>query len=173
MVETEPTSVGQILKDRGITLKDGEQPSVGLWDKLTENVTCSVDLYEYLYEDETVTIPFETEEIGIDTIPRGTTQSIQAGVNGEKVLRYYVAKKNGEEFDRRLEREEITAQPVNEQVYVGVGGWLTGNDGTVYSYSWRRVCPAKRRSVPPSKPFCTTSSPRNTFCTSIPPASTR
>ena len=35
------------------------------------------------------------------------------------------------------------------------------------------VCPAKSRSVPPSKPFCTTSSPRNTFCTSIPPASTR
>lgn len=142
VVETRPTSVGQILADRGITLADGEQPSVGLWDQLTEDTACSIDLYEYVYEDVTEAIPFETEDIGIDTIPRGTTQTIQAGAEGQKISHYYVAKKNGEEFDRRLEREEIVAEPVNEQRYIGVGGWFTGGDGVAYSYSWRRVCPA-------------------------------
>ena len=141
-VDTQPTTLRQLLADNGVTLKDGEQPSIGLDERLTESVTCSVDLYEYVYVDETVSIPYETEEIGVDTIPRGTTQSIQAGVNGEKVSHYYVAKKNGEEFDRRLEWEEVTKEPVNEQYYLGVGGWLTGIDGVAYSYSWRRVCPA-------------------------------
>ena len=141
-VDTQPTTLRQLLTDNGVTLKDGEQPSIGLDERLTESVTCSVDLYEYVYVDETVSIPYETEEIGVDTIPRGTTQSIQAGVNGEKVSHYYVAKKNGEEFDRRLEWEEVTKEPVNEQYYLGVGGWLTGIDGVAYSYSWRRVCPA-------------------------------
>ena len=56
VVQTPPTSVGQILADRGITLRDGEQPSVGLWDQLTADTECSVDLYEYVYEDVTETI---------------------------------------------------------------------------------------------------------------------
>ena len=142
IVETEPTSLGQLFTDKGITLKDGEQPSIGLWDWLTESVTCSVDLYEYEYEDETVVLPYETEEIGVDTIPRGQISSIQAGVNGEKVSHWYIAKKNGVEFDRRLEWEETTVYPQNEQYYIGVGGTLVGIDGQLYSYSWKRVCPA-------------------------------
>ncbi|MBE6726910.1 MAG: hypothetical protein E7576_17250 [Ruminococcaceae bacterium] len=142
IVETEPTSVGQILLDNGITLKDGEQASIGLWDWLTDSVTCSIDYYEYVYEDETVVVPFETEEIGVDTIPRGTVETIQEGSNGVTVNHWYVAKKNGVEFDRRLEWEEVTSYPQNAQVYTGVGGTLVGKDGITYSYSYRRVCPA-------------------------------
>ena len=147
-VETEPKTLGEILADRGITLAEGEMPSVSQNERISENTTVTVDRYEYKDFTETVAVPFEREEIGVDTIPRGSTSLIQEGKDGEKTVHTVVAFRNGVEFDRHLDREEVTAEPVNEQVYVGVGGSLVGRDGQYYTYSWRRVCPATTYNDP-------------------------
>ena len=148
VTETEPTTLAEILSDKGVKLGEGEVPSVGQGDRLTEDITITVDKYEYVNVDETVTVPFEREEIGIDTIPRGSTYPIQEGSDGETVYHYVVAYKNGEEIERHLSSEEVISVPVNEQVYLGVGGTIVGRDWMTYSYSWKRVCSATYYSDP-------------------------
>ena len=51
-VYTEATTLGMILGNRGITLADGEVPSVDLWnDWLAADMTITVDKYSYAAED--------------------------------------------------------------------------------------------------------------------------
>ena len=58
------------------------------------------------------------------------------------ILHYTVTYKNGREYDRRLDWEEVIVSMVPEVHEIGVGGTLLGKDGVTYSYSWRRTCPA-------------------------------
>ena len=65
-----------------------------------------------------------------------------AHADGELVLHYTVVYHDGVEVERRLEREEVVAEMVPERCEIGIGGTLVGKDGTVYSYSWRKICMA-------------------------------
>ena len=142
-VYTEATTLGMILGNRGITLADGEVPSVDLWnDWLAADMTITVDKYSYAAEDIRQIVPRTTEEIGIDTIPRGDVNVLQSGADGESIMHYTVTYKNGMEYDRRLEWEEVLTAMVPEKVEVGVGGTFVGGDGVTYSYSWKKICKA-------------------------------
>ena len=142
-VHTEATTLGTILANNGITLAEGERASVDLWnDWLAEDQTITVDKYVYTTEDIPQTVAHTTEEIGVDTVPRGDTRTIQEGVDGQSVMHYTVAYKNGVEFDRRLDWEEVVTAMVPERVQVGVGGTLVGKDGVTYSYAYHFTCPA-------------------------------
>ena len=88
------------------------------------------------------TVPHTTEEIPVDTIPRGDVLTLREGADGESIFYYTVTYRNGVEIGRRLEREVVVTPMVPEQAEVGVGGTLVGRDGKVYSYSWRKICMA-------------------------------
>ena len=142
-VYTEATTLGTILADNGITLDANERASVDLWNTwLAQDQTITVDKYVYITEDVPQTVAHTTEETGVDTIPRGDTKVLQEGVDGQSVLHYTVAYKNGVEFDRRLDWEEVVTAMVPERVQVGVGGTLVGKDGVTYSYAYHFTCPA-------------------------------
>ena len=142
-VQTVATTLGALLANNGITLDAGERPSVDLWnDWLAADQTITVDRYVYVTEDVPQTVAHTTEEIGVDTMPRGQTTVLQEGVDGQSVMHYTVAYKNGAEFDRRLDWEEVVTAMVPARVQVGVGGTLVGKDGITYSYSYRMTCPA-------------------------------
>ena len=142
-VYTEATTLGMILGNNGITLRDDEIPSVDLWnDWLASDMTITVDQYLYTSEEVRQTVPRAMEEIGIDTIPRGEINVLQAGADGESIMHYTVAYKNGVEINRWLEWEEVVTAMVPERYEIGVGGTVVGKDGVTYSYSWRRICKA-------------------------------
>ena len=141
-VYTEPTTLGQILIDNGTSLQPGETPSIGEWDWITESMTITVDKYEYLSEDVRQYVQHPVEEIQIDTIPRGDVNMLQEGKDGESIMHYTVAYKNGVEFDRKLEWEEVVTAAVAERYEIGIGGTLVGKDGVTYSYSYHRTVPA-------------------------------
>ncbi len=148
-VFTEPTTVAAILAENNTSLLPGERiDSVDLNALITESVTIKVDKYETITENITRTTQHETERIEIDTIPRGDVVSLQAGADGKSVMHYTVTYKNGVEFERRLDSEEVIVPAVTERVQVGVGGTLVGADGVTYSYSWKRVCPATYYNLP-------------------------
>lgn len=147
-VYTEATTLGMLLNNNGITLLDGERPSVDLWnDWLASDMTITVDKYLYTAEDVRQAVPRTTEEIGIDTIPRGQVNMLEEGRDGESVMHYTVAYKNGVEFDRRLDWEEVLTAMVPQRYEIGIGGTVLGKDGVSYSYSWRRTCPATYYNV--------------------------
>ncbi len=142
-VQTVATTLGALLANNGITLEEGERASVDLWnDWLASDQTITVDKYVYTTEDIPQTIAHTREEVGVDTVPRGDVRTLQEGVDGQSVMHYTVAYKNGVEFDRRLDWEEVVTAMVPEKVQVGVGGTLVGKDGVTYSYAYHFTCPA-------------------------------
>ncbi len=142
-VQTVATTLGALLANNGITLEEGERASVDLWnDWLASDQTITVDKYVYTTEDIPETVAHTREEIGVDTVPRGQTRTLQEGVDGQSVKHYTVAYKNGVEFDRRLDWEEVVTAMVPEKVQIGVGGTLVGKDGVTYSYAYHFTCPA-------------------------------
>ena len=142
-VYTEATTLGMLLSDNGITLSEGEVPSVDLWNEwLAEDMTVTVDKYFSYTEENRKILPHTTEQIEVDTIPRGDVNVLQAGVDGESIMHYTVTLKNGQEIERTLDWEEPVSVMVPEKSEIGVGGTLVGKDGVTYSYSWRRICTA-------------------------------
>ena len=83
-------------------------------------------------------IPFGTQEIGVDTIPRGTREVVSEGIPGKIKRTYLVKYVNGVLADEALYTEFPVSNPVDEVVNVGIGGIVTAKDGTVYSYNYRR-----------------------------------
>ena len=142
-VRTEATTLGMLLSENGIELAEGEVPSVDLWnDWLDSDRTIMVDKYVTSYEDVRQIVPHTNVETGVDTIPRGTVNTLEEGVDGESIMHYTVTYKNGTEIDRRLDWEEVLTVMVPARCEVGVGGTFVGGDGVTYSYSWRKTCTA-------------------------------
>ena len=67
---------------------------------------------------------------------------LQPGADGESILHCTVVYKNGAEYDRWVDWEEVVAEMVPERYEIGVGGTFVGGDGVTYSYSWKRICKA-------------------------------
>lgn len=142
VISTEQTTLRTLFADLSVTLKDSDRPNIGLDDVIAADTTVQID--QVLYQSATVTetIPYETEVVEIDTIPRGNTNYLQYGEEGSKNLYYTVEYINGQETNRSLDWEEVTKWPVNEKYELGVGGTFVGADGVTYTYSLRRVVPA-------------------------------
>ncbi|MBR6793400.1 MAG: G5 domain-containing protein [Clostridia bacterium] len=69
---------------------------------------------------ETESIDYTTKKIQTNDLYVGQTEVQQEGVKGEKKLTYDVTYINGEESDRKLVDEEITKEPVEKIVRVGI-----------------------------------------------------
>lgn len=63
-------------------------------------------------------IPYQTVEIEDDTLEKGTEEIIQNGKSGERVTKFKVTYKNGEEINREV-IDETETPPVNKIVIVG------------------------------------------------------
>ena len=71
--------------------------------------------------EETEEIPFEHKEREDRTIDKGKTEVAQEGSVGEKVVKYRVVyDKNGNESSKEKISEEITKQPLNEVILIGI-----------------------------------------------------
>ncbi|MBQ9996531.1 MAG: G5 domain-containing protein [Clostridia bacterium] len=141
-VVTEAITLADLLAQAGCRLTDADVPSVSLDTVIAADSTIAIDKRIWTTESIADTIPYETEVIEIDTIPRGTTNYLQAGAEGVITRTYTVEYINGVEVSRTLASEETTKWPVKERYELGVGGSFTGADGNTYTYSHRRVVPA-------------------------------
>lgn len=141
-IVTEAITFADLLTSIECTLSDTDVPSVEMNSMIAADTTVTIGKLEYKTETVTETIAYETEVIEIDTIPRGTTNYLQYGENGEITYTYTVEYLNGVEQKRTLAGEQTTKWPVNEKYELGVGGEFVGADGVTYTYSYRRVVPA-------------------------------
>lgn len=147
VVSTERITLSELLEKVGYTLAEGDKPSVDTDFVIAANTVINIDKVEYKTETVTEAIAYESERIETDTIPRGATNYISYGENGEKNTTYTVEYINGEENARYSVSEEITKWPVNEKYEIGVGGSFVGADGKTYTYSYRRTVPATYYSI--------------------------
>lgn len=140
-------TLSEIYDSVGYTPRATDRPSVPLDFVIAANTTVTIDTVEYKTETVTEVIPYDSEVIETDLIPRGTTNYITYGENGESARTYTVEYKNGVEQGRTLEYENVTKWAVNEEYEYGVGGSFVGSDGITYTYSYRRTVPATYYSI--------------------------
>lgn len=134
---TEPATLRQILINQGYYLRDTDRPSVSLDDMIEGETWIMIDTVVTKTVTVSEAIPFETVLYESDTVPRGTTKTVSAGVNGTKDKVYNVEYVNGVEVSRTFAYEYIATNPQNQVDYYGVGGTFTAPDGTTYSYSYK------------------------------------
>ena len=126
-VRTRTKTVGQLLKEKNITLAkdDSVQPSVDtvitpnaqvyLIHKGTQIITASQ------------TIPMTVQTIQDNTLAYGTSAIRQQGSDGTEILTYQVNLQNGREVGRSLIQTVVTSQPVTQIVVQGTN--LSGIKG--------------------------------------------
>lgn len=138
-VSTSPITLSAFLEKIGYSPRVSDRFPCEMETQLTEDTVLNVDTVLYNTVEESVEIPYEATVVDVQTIPRGSTQVVQNGKNGSKILTYSIEIVNGEETGRTLTSEVVETQPVNEISHRGIGGTLVGNDGKTYSYSYYRV----------------------------------
>ncbi len=139
---TDAVTVGEFLSTAGFELTDSDRPSVPVTSMIESDMVIDIDFVEYKTESVTETLAFTAETKEVQTIPRGETNLIQNGADGEKTVTYQIEYINGVEVTRTVTEETITKEPVPEITELGVGGELVGADGNIYTYSYYRVVSA-------------------------------
>jgi len=101
---------------------------------------------------ETTPIPFTTTTQDDNTLAKGKSKIVQAGVDGVKTTTYEVTyDASGKEISRTVIKEETTTEPVNEIVangtYVAPAANTTTTTtptqpATATTHTWRVRCPA-------------------------------
>lgn len=140
-------TLAEVYAFAGYTPRDGDRPSVSLDTVIATDAYITIDTAEYINVSVTEVIPYGSEVIELDTIPRGDVNYLSYGENGEAVRTYTVEYINGAEVGRTLAWEETTKTPVNECYEIGVGGSFVGADGVTYTYSYRRTVPSTYYSI--------------------------
>ena len=136
---TQSVTVGKLVErlypDLG---RDGKlyEFSYDLYTIIEDDMELAIDLVEYVEREEIREKEFTTQEIGLETIPKGTVVVLQEGVNGtvrQKLKDKYV---NGVLSDSFLVGETILVEPVTQIENVGIGGVYTTSSGGKYAYSY-------------------------------------
>ncbi len=144
--ETQVTTVGDLLKEKNITLnaKDTLEPNPATL--LVPAMTIAITRITEKDLSEQKEIPFETVEKNDGSVLRGETKVTQEGKNGQKTQNFHVTYKNGKEIQRDLSSEKIDSKPTNKVVSIGTkllfGKSLSGR-ATWYSYKGGMTCAAR------------------------------
>lgn len=175
-LRTHENTVAGLLRERDITLEDGDEVNVPLATKITEGMTVSLDKVNRNSETVEEVAPFAEEQVR-DAQQPTTYRKVQSpGKNGKKLVTYETVSKNGGAPVRTAVKEVITERPVNQIVIVGAKsnqfsgdfgaalarlrsceGAYTSNTGNGYygAYqfnlgTWRSNAPAAYKDVLPS-----------------------
>ena len=128
-------TVGEFIDSLDIEIGSGDVLSHPEDSVLTNDMEISLTRTEYKEVTLTENIPYSTEYIDSQTVPRGKSKVVTAGQYGvsTRVLKQkYV---NGKLESETVISEKVTKKPVNKVVATGIGGTFVGGDGKTYSYS--------------------------------------
>jgi len=118
-VRTHAKTVGELLKEKNITLANGDtvQPDV------STPVTAGVQVFVTRFGTQIATseepIPMEVETVEDPTLSFGTQAIRQTGSPGKKLVTYQLELQNGKEVGRKIIQEVRTLEPVKQIVARG------------------------------------------------------
>jgi len=114
-------TVGGLLKENNIELVGQDSVDPALETKLAKDMKIKVTRVAEVEVTEKEAIDFKTirkEDIDLE---KGQTRIDQKGIKGEKTVIYIVKRVDGEEVSRTKKSSEITKDPVNEILIIGIG----------------------------------------------------
>jgi len=128
-------AVSGVLSHFNIELGENDVVNHNMDDGLFYGMTIRVDEVYYKEKIVETVIPFDIVEIESQTVPKGTRVVETEGVMGSSQKVVNVKYVNGEIVEESEASDRYIA-PVNEVVYIGVGGVFIAPDGTKYNYSY-------------------------------------
>ncbi len=134
-LETPAKTVGELLTDFGYTCSPDDIVNVSL-DAVVENdMTILVTTVTFEEETELVSVPYGTIYEDVHTIPKGSTSRVSYGTEGVASQMQRKRYENGVFVSAEVLSEEIVKAPVDEVLRRGVGGVVSGVDGS-FNYSY-------------------------------------
>lgn len=142
IVQSKEETIADFIEQMGIELNASNVLSQSLETQLYDGI--EIDISHITTEEYTVTktVPFETKYVDIQTIPKGSINTVTGGKNGSVEYVYKKYYKDGVFYEEKLEKTTVIAEPVHAVVQRGVGGILEAPDGNTYSYSYYVDCVA-------------------------------
>ena len=118
-IRTHAKTVGELLKDKHITLKKDDTLSVDLSSKIVPGM--KIELWRNGKQTVTVEeeVKFETEKIKDANRETSYREVKQAGENGKKNVTYEIEMKNGTEVSRKEIASVVTKEPKKQVEIVG------------------------------------------------------
>lgn len=114
-------NIAGLLKEKGIELLGQDSVSPDLTSKLIYNMNIFITRTAEVEVIETEAIDFKTINKKSADLEKGQTEIEQKGIAGEKQVKYLIKRVDGEEISRVVLETNITKQPVNQIVIVGIG----------------------------------------------------
>lgn len=130
-------TVEDFLTENEITLGEFDSVSIPLTDEITGDLEFSITRVSHTTREETVSIPFQTEQRPSDALYKNTTKVVQKGANGSKKQVFEVITTNGVETSKKLLSETVTKEPVKKIVEYGTktkSGFITTKSGEKLEY---------------------------------------
>ncbi|MDO8144012.1 ubiquitin-like domain-containing protein [Isoptericola sp. 178] len=118
-LRTTQATVREVLDEVGITLAAQDGTSVPLGAAAVDGMVVVVHRGQSASDVVTEVVPFETETVESDELPRGREIVQTRGVPGERVTTYEVRTIDGTEVERTVVERTVTVEPVTEVVLVG------------------------------------------------------
>lgn len=118
-LRTHAKTVGDMLKEKDITLRDGDsvQPSKDTLLAADTSVFVIRKGKQVVSQEQPIDMP--VEEVEDNSLSFGTTAVRQQGAAGKKIVTYEVELQNGQEIGRRVIQEVTTQEPVKQIVAKG------------------------------------------------------
>ena len=116
---TTKVSVKQFLQENDLELSRLDKIKPKLKTKIDEDTTISIIRVEKLEKEVEESIDYHTEEKKDSSLEKGKTKVLQEGKEGLANRTYEITKENGEEVSRKVIKEEIIKEPVNQIIAVG------------------------------------------------------
>lgn len=126
-IRTQAETIGELLKEKDITLGPKGGTSKPLNAPITENMI--LDVYRDGVKTKTIqqAVPFETRIIQDANRDKSYRKVQEPGQNGVKVVTYEIKMKNGKEVSRKQIESVVTKQPRQEVVVIGTKSNFSGS----------------------------------------------
>ena len=118
-VTTTATDVAALLAETGVTVRDGDEVSAPLTDRVTAGLGVTVVRVDRSTSTETVGLPHSRRTEETDALFEGEQKVVTAGVDGSKTVTYADVFRDGVRSQHDVTGEVVDVAPVEEVVQVG------------------------------------------------------
>ena len=135
-LDSPKVTVGEVIDSLNIEVDESTVVNYPLDSVVNEDM--EIEIASITYNEVVITdaIPYSTEVIGVQTIPKGTRKVVQKGVEGTSTRVLNQEYRNGELVSETVISETVTKKPQNKIIYEGAGGSFINAAGKTIEYSY-------------------------------------
>ncbi|MGQ0601130.1 MAG: G5 domain-containing protein, partial [Anaerolineales bacterium] len=116
---SQAVTVREFLAQSGIITGELDRLEPGPLTTLTDGATLTITRIRETFETQQNDIPYRSDIIPNEGLPRGERRLQQAGLNGKEEITYRIVFEDGVQVSRSAIKREIIIEPVPEIIFVG------------------------------------------------------